>query len=334
MDFPIMGDCGAFSYKDDLDPPFSTADVIAYYTALGFTLGVSVDHLAVVADSEDERRRRQEITLHNAEEFLREHRALGLEWEPIGAVQGWDPASYARAAAETVRMGYDRIAIGGVVRTRTPEIVAILEAVHRAVRAETSRPVDVHVFGVARLGATADFVRLGVTSVDSASPLRTAWTDATKNYWSLNGKAYAAIRIPAVKGKGAERGKAEELEARALNAVRSFAASSSTRTTPVLDALQAYHELVRPNKSFAREHIEVTLRDRPWEHCPCTVCKARGVEVAIFRGNNRNRRRGFHNTYVFYELLGRALGGKSSRMDRAIDAEPEPAPLFARESST
>ena len=30
-----------------------------------------------------------------------------------------------------------------------------------------------------------------------------------------------------------------------------------------------------------------------------------GVEVAIFRGNNRNRRRGFHNTHVFYQLLSR-----------------------------
>jgi hypothetical protein len=30
----------------------------------------------------------------------------------------------------------------------------------------------------------------------------------------------------------------------------------------------------------------------------------------IFRGNNRNRRRGFHNTYVFYRLMQRALAGE------------------------
>ena len=35
-----------------------------------------------------------------------------------------------------------------------------------------------------------------------------------------------------------------------------------------------------------------------------------GIDVVIFRGNNRNRRRGFHNTYVFYQLLQRALAGE------------------------
>jgi hypothetical protein len=32
-----------------------------------------------------------------------------------------------------------------------------------------------------------------------------------------------------------------------------------------------------------------------------------GIDVAIFRGNNRNRRRGFHNTHRFYEQLSDAL---------------------------
>ena len=29
--------------------------------------------------------------------------------------------------------------------------------------------------------------------------------------------------------------------------------------------------------------------------------------MIIFRGNNRNRRRGFHNTYVFYRMLQKAV---------------------------
>jgi hypothetical protein len=32
--------------------------------------------------------------------------------------------------------------------------------------------------------------------------------------------------------------------------------------------------------------------------------------VVIFRGNNRNRRRGFHNTYAFYHLFQRILVGE------------------------
>lgn len=45
------------------------------------------------------------------------------------------------------------------------------------------------------------------------------------------------------------------------------------------------------------------LEDKPWNSCECPTCKDVGIEVIIFRGNNRNRRRGFHNTYVFYKVL-------------------------------
>jgi hypothetical protein len=44
------------------------------------------------------------------------------------------------------------------------------------------------------------------------------------------------------------------------------------------------------------------------------------VEVAIFRGNNRNRRRGFHNTHEFYRLLGRLLAGE--RVDWIDEGRP------------
>lgn len=43
-----------------------------------------------------------------------------------------------------------------------------------------------------------------------------------------------------------------------------------------------------------------TLRDRPWERCKCPICEQMGIDVAIFRRNNRNRRRGFHNIHRFY----------------------------------
>ena len=44
--------------------------------------------------------------------------------------------------------------------------------------------------------------------------------------------------------------------------------------------------------------------------CACDICRRDGIQVVIFRGNNRNRRRGFHNTYVFYRLLQQALAGQ------------------------
>ncbi|MDG6219782.1 MAG: hypothetical protein QCI00_10170, partial [Candidatus Thermoplasmatota archaeon] len=46
-----------------------------------------------------------------------------------------------------------------------------------------------------------------------------------------------------------------------------------------------------------------TLEEKPWERCNCPICQGIGIEVVIFRGNNRNRRRGFHNLKSFYSLL-------------------------------
>ena len=51
--------------------------------------------------------------------------------------------------------------------------------------------------------------------------------------------------------------------------------------------------------------------DLAWKHCGCTICKEIGIEVVLFRGAERNRRRGFHNLAVFCQRLGRELGAES-----------------------
>jgi hypothetical protein len=55
------------------------------------------------------------------------------------------------------------------------------------------------------------------------------------------------------------------------------------------------------------EEYRSTLRNKPWEECDCPICEEFGIEIAVFRGNNRNRRRGFHNTHRFYDLMERDL---------------------------
>ncbi|EGV17224.1 hypothetical protein [Thiocapsa marina] len=55
----------------------------------------------------------------------------------------------------------------------------------------------------------------------------------------------------------------------------------------------------------------------PWKHCPCEICRRDGIDVIIFRGNNRLRRRGFQNTDVFYRPLQRALAGEPVEPGRA-----------------
>ena len=313
-EFPVMGDCGAFDYIMEEVPPYTTDDVLDYYTRLDFDLGISVDHL-IVSATEDQKLFRYNLTINNADEFLKEHRKAKLKWEPIGAVQGWDPDSYAKAAAQYVKMGYKYIALGGMVRTTSREILQCVQKVREKIPTD----VSIHVLGVARLDWMNAFAEAGVQSVDSASYLRQAWMRVNQSYTSFDGP-YAALRIPeagkSFRAKNME-GHAEltesqilKMEQAALNAVRAYGAKKGSMAD-ALEALLEYDQFVTADRVDMRAAYLRTLSDRPWEKCGCAICQKDGVEVAIFRGNNRNRRRGFHNTYVFYRLLQKVLTGES-----------------------
>ena len=314
-DFPIMGDCGAFGYIGQKVPPYTTPEILDYYTRLDFDYGVSIDHLIVKATA-SEKNERYEITLHNAEEFINEHKKRGLPWTPIGAVQGWDPLSYANAAQKLVAMGYQYIAIGGLVRTPTKDVLRLLEQVHPVVPSH----VQMHLFGLARINAMDAFAKLGVTSVDSASLLRRAWMGTGQNYMTMDGQFYAAIRIPEsgksfrakrmVSEERASEQKVEAMDKACLDAMNRFDQGLMS-VESVLDVLEEYDHLITPDRPINRNMFREVLEARPWKHCPCEICRKDGIQVIIFRGNNRNRRRGFHNTYAFYRLMQRALAGES-----------------------
>lgn len=311
---PIMGDCGAFGYVKEHEPPYSIEDVLDYYTRLDFDLGVSVDHLVIGGD-EAEKRRRWELTVHNAEVFLGEHRSRQLPWTPVGAVQGWDPASYAEGARRTLAMGYEWIALGGLVRTRTPGVLEVLEAVKPVLKPG----IKVHLFGLGRIEAMVAFQRLGVTSADSASWLRQAWM-RTKTSYMLGDQAYAALRIPQTSDAfirrvqkarpGVTAEALRSLEAEALRAVRAFDAGQAS-VDEALAALMAYDPYATTERIDMAALYRRTLTEAPWKRCGCPICEAAGVEVIVFRGNNRNRRRGFHNTREFYRLLGEELAAEN-----------------------
>jgi Queuine tRNA-ribosyltransferase/Family of unknown function (DUF6884) len=313
-EFPIMGDCGAFGYINEKAPPYSTDEILDYYSRLGFDFGVSIDHLIVTA-TESEKKARYDLTIENAAEFLKKHRKAKLPWTPIGAVQGWDAKSYAAAAKKYVAMGYEYIALGGLVRTPTSDILKLLQQVHEVVPAN----VKIHLFGLARIASMRSFADLGVRSVDSASLLRRAWMGTGQNYLSMEGKFYTAIRIPEA-GKSfrakrmvsegrAQRAEVERLEAKCMEAMTRFD-TDQIRIDEVLDVLDEYDQLITPDRPLTRELLRETLEARPWRTCSCDICKHDGIQVVIFRGNNRNRRRGFHNTFVFYRLLQQALAGQ------------------------
>jgi len=118
------------------------------------------------------------------------------------------------------------------------------------------------------------------------------------------GKSFRAKRM--VSEGRASASKVEELEARCMGAMRRFD-RDEVAVNEVLDSLEEYDQLITPDRPPTRELLRETLEARPWRSCLCDICRRDGIQVVIFRGNNRNRRRGFHSTYVFYRLLQRAL---------------------------
>lgn len=297
---PVLGDCGAFSYWQADVPPYTTAEILEYYQQLGFAIGVSIDHL-IFAELAAEQERRWQITIDNAEAFLKLHRSGGYRFEPVGVIQGWSAASYQRAARALMHMGYTHIAVGGLVRSPTPEIVRVLTAVREELRPHT----QVHLFGVSRPEYVATFAALGVTSFDSASRLRRAWMDGRRNYF-LGNNAYAAIRIPEARvlAKKHHHDETEtcRLEQAALDALRAYN-DETLDYEATYAAVMAYAELSGRVHVHIRQDYRETLLARPWSYCQCQICRQLGIEVIIFRGNNRNRRRGFHNTWQLYQHL-------------------------------
>ena len=308
----IMGDCGAFSYSTLQFPPYSTAEVLDYYQTMGYDYGVSVDHLIAGMIEKDvaERERRYEITKSNAREFIHEHQKGGFSFTPVGVAQGWDPTSFREAVIDLIKMGYEYIALGGLAKEKSVKILEILREIAPHI---PNRNFRMHLFGVAReMEVMRCFHKLGVTSFDSASPLRRAWLDSRHNYYSNSGQTYTAIRIPeANQGKGrfkqventAEFEMMKTLELKALELVRSYGKNVHDDLEPTLEAILAYDQHIGGNRNHHAEAYRHLLVDKPWTTCDCPICKQVGIDVVIFRGNNRNRRRGFHNTYVYYQQL-------------------------------
>lgn len=311
--YPIMGDCGAFSYISDEEPPYTTEEIIRYYDELGFDYGVSVDHLIVGPFQADEniRKKRFDLTLKMAEEFITKHRELKCKFTPIGIAQGWSPESFREAVQHLINLGYKRIALGGLARDSSEKIFEILKGISPIIPDSEFR---IHLFGVARdMRTMYAFHKLGVTSFDSASPLRRAWLGSGHNYHTVEGEHFTAIRIPEAKETAGRvkkmllEGKREFeqyklLEQEALTALREFSRKKIS-IDEALEQILKYDELLGEKRESHEVMYREVLERSPWQHCECAICKKIGIDVIVFRGNNRNRRRGFHNTFVYYSQV-------------------------------
>src|SRR5258705_195402 len=182
-------------------------------------------------------------------------------------------------------------------------------------------------FGVTRCEHIPKFAGFGVTSFDSTSPLRQAFKDEKDNYYTPAAGNYPAIRVPQVGGNATlkrrivagqvDQDDAVRLERECLDLLMAYD-RGTVDVEPVVEALAAYEEVYEGTRKRAEVYRRV-LTDMPWKHCPCEICRELGIHVIIFRGAERNRRRGFHNLYAFQQRM------------RRVPAEPPrtllPAPL-------
>jgi hypothetical protein len=321
-----LGDCGAFTYVREAVPPYSVDEVLQFYTDCDFDLGISVDHVILdyqpkwdgnASEVPTAVRDRQQITVHLAAEFWNRCRASKLRVKPLGVAQGWSPDSYAASVAQLEKIGYRYIAVGGMVPLRTRDILAILSAI----KDKKSQDTRLHLLGITRTEVLGEFERLGAVSFDSTSPLRQAFKDDKNNYYAPQ-RSYTAIRVPQVEGNpdlqkriragSVNQEQARRLESRCLELLTKYDAGDATleSVAQVLDEYEAVHS---PGKIFGGTNRE-TLASMPWKACPCAICRTLGIHVVLFRGAERNRRRGFHNLFVFYQQLQRGGRGEPQRV--------------------
>lgn len=321
-DIETLGDNGAFNYVAEEVPPVTVDETLDFYEECGFDAGVSVDHIifgydgaAGLGDVDPAWIRRRELTLQLAADFLKRVHERGSRVQPVGAAQGWSPASYADSVARLQKSGYRRIALGGMVPLKTKDVIECLRAIDK-IRTESTQ---LHLLGLTRVDAMDEFARLGVTSFDSTSPFRQAFMDDRNNFHTPDG-AHVAIRVPQVDANPTLRrailaGTVSQQDAVAaerntLRVLRAFDGSHQA-INQALSALERYENVMRVKKSYLPAY-ELTLIAAPWTQCHCRLCRMHGIEIAIFRGTERNKRRGFHNLTILASKV-------SAVTDRSMD---------------
>jgi Queuine tRNA-ribosyltransferase len=347
----LFGDCGAFTYSKEQEPPYTPEDMLSFYEDGGFDYGCSVDHIIFdfepILEGMDggskEARRRFEITLGNAETFLKASHGLGNRFTPLGVVQGWSPGSMAAAAERLVAMGYRYLAVGGTVPLKAAQIHQCLRAIRSAIPGD----ISLHILGFAKADEIHEFQHYGIESFDSASPMIRAFKDARSNYYlsASNGRIlyYTAIRVPQADESPKlrhliRRGSFRQEDLRALESeTLTLLRAYDRREACLAEALEAvlnyaepalFGELPEHGRRAKRADLAAryrrTLEDRPWEECACAICRTVGIEVILFRASNRNKRRGIHNLAVFHDRV-QQLESRAS----ANETDDEQAELFS-----
>lgn len=214
---------------------------------------------------EDDKQFRYDLTLRNAREMYDLYHDGDYPFRLMVAIQGWTPDSYIAAAEDVLEMGYEYVGIGGVAGSPIHEVRKIVKGVGKTIteyeREHTTR-VDTHVFGFAKTNAFETIGRSGMTSFDSASMLRSAWTGG-ENYRLDHDERYDAIRVRYPSSRTDSTAEAVEKTLRGretLIALRAYAEGRDIET-----AIETWHEDTEPVLDAAREYIQDHRHDAQFD---------------------------------------------------------------------
>ena len=197
---------------------------------------------------------RYDLTLRNAQEMYDLYQRRDYPFRLMVAIQGWGPASYSKAAEKVLDIGYDYLGIGGVAGSPTHGVRGIVKSVGKTIKQferEHNTRIDSHVFGFAKTEAFETIGRSGMTSFDSASMLRSAWTGG-QNYRLDNGERYDAIRVryPSSRDDLDEAVEKSLRGRETLVALRAYDTGDSIR-----DALESWYDRVEEVLPATREYL-------------------------------------------------------------------------------
>ena len=205
------------------------------------------------------------------------------------------------------------------------KIFVALAAIREAVPTSTR----LHILGFAKAEDFDSFHSFDIASFDTTSPLIRAFKDAKQNYYlpgeGLGLRYFTSIRVPqALENprlqRSVKRGhfRAEDLvamESAALSSLRAFDRGEAD-LDETLHNILVYSAPLAEEKPYEDCHDSVrmtclavryraTLEAKPWKQCSCVICEHAAVDVIIFRGSNRNKRRGIHNLAVYKNHIER-----------------------------
>lgn len=311
----IMGDSGAYTIDDLFERNGKLIDqclpVFDFYSALEVDYGLAPDRVisgALSYNTADqlgepprEWKHRWLETIDLADAFWALCKRREPRWQPVGVAQGWDAASYQACVEKLQQIGYSYIALGGLNSLKADKILECVRACGSVRHPSTS----IHLLGISRIECVSEFAQFGVTSFDSAMPIRQAIKDRMDNYHGYD-KNYMAIKLPQLNASPRMQRLVREnsslmkqllcIEQESMRILREFD-KGRAEVEEVLSILRAGAELRREEDNT--EEYRRLLVDTPWKSCCCSICQAMGIEIVLLRNRERNLRRSFHNLFVF-----------------------------------